>query len=142
MTDVEVPMTDDLQATGRDADARRLPILLLVSRSDCPYCDRMKDEILVPMLRSGDYEDLVVIRELMLDDPSPFRGFSGAPADRDEFAERYGATLSPTLLFLSPEGGQLAARIRGINTMELFSYYVDRAIERSYRRLRGLPASG
>ena len=42
----EVPLVDDLAALGRTAERRRLPIVLLVSRSDCSYCMVIKDEVL------------------------------------------------------------------------------------------------
>ena len=48
----EVPLIDDLAALGRTARRRRLPIVLLVSRSDCSYCALLKDEVLNPMVKS------------------------------------------------------------------------------------------
>ena len=132
----EVPLVDDLAALGRTAERRRLPIVLLLSRSDCSYCMLLKDEVLNPMMKSREYDDQALIAELMLDATEPLRGFEREYEVRDEFASRLEADLTPTLLFLAPDGTELAPRIRGINTVELFGFYVDRAIGIARTRMR------
>ena len=124
----EVPLVDDLAAFGRTAERRRVPIVLLVSRSDCSYCMVIKDEVLNPMMKSGEYDDQALIGELMLDAAKPLRGFDGEHGSRGEFASTHETDLTPTLLFLAPDGTELAPRIVGINTPELFGFNVDRAI--------------
>ena len=131
----EVPLVDDLAALGRTAERRRLPIVLLVSRSDCSYCMVIKDEVLNPMMKSREYDDLALIGELMLDAAEPLRWFDGEPGIRAELASRFAADVTPTLLFLGPDGAELAPRIRGINTVELFGFYVDRAIGTARTRM-------
>ena len=131
----EVPLVDDLAALGRTAQRRRLPIVLLVSRSDCSYCMVIKDEVLNPMMKSREYDDQTLIGELMLDAAEPLRWFDGENGIRDELASRLETDLTPTLLFLAPDGTELAPRIRGINTLELFGFYVDRAIGTARTRM-------
>ena len=131
----EVPLVDDLAVLGRTAERRRLPIVLLVSRSDCSYCMVIKDEVLNPMMKSGEYDDQALIVELMLDSVEPLRWFDGEHGIRDELASRFAADVTPTLLFLGPDGTELARRIRGINTPELFGFYVDRAIGTARTRM-------
>ena len=131
----EVPLVDDLAALGRTAKRRGLPIVLLVSRSDCSYCMVLKDEVLNPMMKSGEYDDQTLIAELMLDVTEPLRWFDREYEVRDELASRLGTDLTPTLLFLGPDGTELAPRIRGINTVELFGFYVDRAIGTARARM-------
>ena len=131
----EVPLVDDLVALGRTAERRRLPIVLLVSRSDCSYCMVLKDEVLNPMMKSREYDDLALIAELMLDAAEPLRWFDRDYKVRDDLASRLETNLTPTLLFLGPDGAELAPRIRGINTVELFGFYVDRAIGTARTRM-------
>jgi len=131
----EVPLVDDLAALGRTAERRRLPIVLLVSRSDCSYCMVIKDEVLNPMMKSGEYVDTALIGELMLDAAAPLRWFDGEQGIREELASRFEADVTPTLLFLGPDGAELTPRIRGINTVELFGFYVDRAIGTARTRM-------
>ena len=131
----EVPLIDDLAALGRTARRRRLPIVLLVSRSDCSYCALLKDEVLNPMVKSREYEDQALLGELMLDSEEPLRGFQGGHELRDDVAARFDTDLTPTLLFLAPDGSELAPRILGVNTLELFGFYLDRAIASARVRL-------
>lgn len=132
----EVPRIDDLAAFGRMAHRRRVPIVLLVSRSDCSYCMLLKDEVLNPMVRSREYDDLALLGELMLDAAAPLRGFDGEYQRREALASRLDTHLTPTLLFLAPDGTELAPRILGVNTVELFGFYVDRAIATARARLK------
>ena len=132
----EVPLVDDLAALGRVARRRHLPIVLLVSRSDCSYCMVLKNEVLDPMMKSREYDDQALIGEMMIDAAEPLRGFDGEYESRAEFASRLDTDLTPTLFFLAPDGTELAPRIRGINTLELFGFYVDRAIESARARMR------
>ena len=131
----EVPLIDDFAAFGRAARRRGLPIVLLVSRSDCSYCALLKDEVLNPMVKSRDYDDLALIGELMLDSAEPLRWFQGEHERRDDIGSRLDADLTPTLLFLAPDGTELVPRMRGVNTVEFFGFYLDRAIESARARL-------
>ena len=131
----EVPLVDDLAALGRTAQRHPLPIVLLVSRSDCSYCMVIKDEVLNPMMKSREYDDRALIGELMLDAGEPLRWFDGEHGIRAELASRFETDVTPTLLFLGPDGTEIAPRIRGINTLELFGFYVDRAIGTARARI-------
>ena len=131
----EVPLIDDLAALGRTARRRRLPIVLLVSTSDCSYCKKLKDEVLNPMVKSREYDDRALLGELMLDSKEPLRGFDGDYVRRGDLASRFAARVTPTLLFLDPIGAEIAPRIVGVNTIEMFGYYVDKAIETARKRL-------
>lgn len=112
--------------------ARRegMPILLLVSQERCPFCRQIKREILGPMIASGEYLGRLLIREILIDSPgSSVRDFKGNTQTSRAFAIGYKIQLTPTLLFLDPDGNELAERIVGIQTPELFYYYVDRAVQ-------------
>ena len=91
----EVPLIDDLAALGRTARRGRLPIVLLVSTSDCSYCKKLKDEVLNPMVKSREYDDRALLGELMLDAEEPLRGFGGDYVRRGDVASRFAAGVTP-----------------------------------------------
>ena len=95
----------------------------------------LKDEVLNPMMKSREYDDQALIGELMLGAAEPLRWFDGEQGFRDELASRFETDVTPTLLFLGPDGTEIAPRIRGINTPELFGFYVDRAIGTARARM-------
>jgi len=135
----EIEITHDLAADAAAARAAALPILLAVTREDCRYCALLKREILVPMLRSGEYRDKVLMRELVIEPSMTVAGFDGLPADSVSVAEALEATLSPTVLLLAPDGRRLEPPIRGINNVEFYGYYLDQAIARALTTLRSGP---
>ena len=124
-------VTQDLAADGEAARAAGVPLLLAVTREDCRYCEKLKHYVLVPMLRSGEYRDKVLIRELVIEPSVPVRGFDGRQTDSLSVAEALEATLSPTVLLLDPAGRPVESPILGVNDVEFYGYYLDQAIERA-----------
>ncbi|MGB1108856.1 MAG: thioredoxin family protein [Gammaproteobacteria bacterium] len=134
---VSVPDAEDLQADAALARANGIPILLVVTQHYCGFCETLKDEVIRPMILSGDYDDRVLIRELVSDDRGGVRDFDGVKRDAGDIARRYRAWLTPTLVFLGPDGQQLQDNIRGVNTLDYYSYYVDEAIAAARKRVGG-----
>ena len=134
---VEVPATVDLAADGAAARRAGVPVMLMFSATYCGYCDLLEAEILRPMLISGDYDDKVVIRKLVLDEADEVRGFDGRMVSPDWLMGEYDVYVTPTLVFLSPEGRVLAGNIVGVNTLELFGGRVDAAIAEARARIAG-----
>jgi len=89
------------------------------------------------MVLSGNYRNRIIMRELMIDSVEEQRGFDGHELDALILASEYGISVTPTMLFLGPDGKELTKRIVGINTLELFSFYVDEAIDKAVKKLNG-----
>jgi thioredoxin-related protein len=138
---VEVPVGSDLQADAGIADSRRLPILLLFTAISCEYCELLEEDFLEPMLLGGEYEDRVIIRKVVLDNGSRLTDFSGRRRDATALSDDYKVFVTPTILFLDSDGTELAERILGINTPELFGGYLDDCIETALMKVRGIDAS-
>ena len=127
-TDAYLQTTSDLHEDGALADRSGLPILLLVSRERCSYCQKLKREVLDPIQLSGQYKDQVIMREILIDPGRRLKDFHGYNRQAVELARGYGVSLTPTLLFLDAKGRELTTRMVGINTLEMFSFYLDEAI--------------
>ena len=126
----------DLAADRRQAEQEQKVIMLLVSQDHCPYCHQIKREIIRPMIAAGDHSADLLIRELFIDAGSSLRDFSGKDVAGVDFAHRYGVDLTPTLLFLAPDGSELTERLVGIQTPDFFYFYVEQSIERAIAALR------
>lgn len=131
-----IEQAKDLRALAEEASERDLVILLTISQEHCGFCVRLKEEILQPMEISGDYVEKVLIRELLIDRWETAIDFDGRDKRSSEISDRYKVWVTPTLLYLGPDGSELAPRMLGINTVEMYGYYVDQAIETALRRLR------
>ena len=125
----------DLARLGQSARGLRAPILLVISSVECPYCQRLKDQVLEPMLQDPDYDGRVVVAELLVDEGETVLDFDGRRVWASDVAARYEAYVTPTLLFLDGQGRSVAERIVGFNTVELYGWYVDAAIDAARRRL-------
>lgn len=138
----ELPKAVDLRSDGAIVAQRELPLLVMVSQNHCSFCERLKREILVPMLRSGQYDDRVLIRELSIDPSGEVRDFEGGTIASAELADRYGIFLTPTLLFLNSRGAELTERMLGINTPEMYGWYLDRSLEEARAELLRAASEG
>ena len=131
----------DLAADGGEAARRGVPVLLAVTRVDCEYCAALKREILEPMRLSGDAPGRVLIREVDVDSRQAVTGFDGARASGWSIADGYGALFTPTVLIVGPTGEELVERIIGLNTPEMYGWYLDRAISEATVAMAGAAAA-
>ena len=131
-----VPPVRDLYSLSKVAQARNLPILLMVSQDHCPYCELLKEEILNPMVISGDYINKAVMSVLTIDDSRQIIDFNGKKIEPRDIAVRYNATLTPTLLFLDYQGKEIQERMTGVNTVEMYGYYLDESIDEALEKLK------
>ena len=120
---------------GRLAEDRRLPVMLLFSADYCGFCARLTEEFLIPMHRSGEYRDRVLIRELKIDSYVTVRDFGNEPTMPEDLAYRYNISVTPTILFLDHRGRELTTRMVGLGTVDFFGLYLDAAIDSARARL-------
>jgi thioredoxin-related protein len=130
------PVTD-LQQVGTLSERRTIPILLLVSREQCSYCRLLKREILQPSQLGGDLKDRVILQEILIDPGQHLKDFQGQPRLATEFASDYGINLTPTLLFLDSQGRELTDPLVGVNTLEMYGFYLDTAVAQAQKALHG-----
>jgi thioredoxin-related protein len=128
---------DNFALLGERAATDQLPIVIAVVAEGCPYCDLLEREFLKPMIISGDYEGKrALLRTLHMDHPEQRIDFNGKSMTALEIARHYKVFVTPTLLFLSGDGHELAERMIGINSVDYFGAYLDAAIDESLSRLR------
>lgn len=131
-----LPQATDLQALGEEAKARNIAIVLMVSATYCHYCARLKEDFFGPMIKAGTHTDRAIIREWVLDDYNQFTDFQGNACGAHEFASRYRATLTPTVLFLDQHGNELTERIVGVQSYDFYGAYLEAAIDAANAALK------
>lgn len=132
---VEIKSVNDFAALAKQARENNQVIMLEMSASYCGYCENLEENVIKPMLRSGDYDDNVLIRKLEIDRHYPMNDLGGGRISGAEIAKRYGVFVTPTLIFIDAEGKEISDRILGINTIDLYGGYVDEAINEAYLKL-------
>ena len=133
---VQVPVATDLQRDGAYALQQHLPILLAFSADECSYCEMLEQDFLEPMLLGGDYRDKIIIRKLILDNGSSTIDFNGKAIDATRLSDHYRVYVTPTIVFVDASGKELAERMVGINTPELYGGYLDICIETALLGIR------
>jgi thiol:disulfide interchange protein len=133
---VYVPLATDLAADGKLAREKRVPILVLMAAEYCTYCKVVEKDFLKPMMISGQYQGKVLMRVLYIDGHQPIKDFDGAAVSPQDLAARYRVQLTPTVLFLGPNGQELAERLVGISSRDFYGAYVDRDIDTARSKLR------
>jgi thioredoxin-related protein len=134
--DVTVPVVSDLQQLGEQALSQKLPILLAFTSIICSYCELLEQDFLQPMLLGGEYQDKVIIRKLELRPGASVIDFNGRNIMSSKLSSHYRVFVTPTMLFVDGSGKEIAERMVGINTPELFGGYLDDCIETALLRIR------
>jgi len=124
----------DLAADARLAAARGVPLVLLYSRDDCSWCEKVKREHLGPLSR--DPAAPALVRELHMDRATPMVDFAGRRTTSADFSKQMQARFAPTVMFHGPDGAQLAESIVGFRLADFYAAYLERAIEESRSRLQ------
>ena len=120
----------DLQALSVKMKKDKLGLVLMFHAEDCDYCARLEAQQLQPMLRSGNYDDRVLIRKILIDGADDIVNFNGQTVSADQLATLYEASLTPTLVFLDASGEEIVERILGYTTPDFFGFYLDKAIDK------------
>ena len=128
---VVLQSVDNLHKTGERVRQHCMPILLEFSASYCEFCDSLEENFLKPMLRNREYDERVIIRQISLDSEQSFTGFDGKWLSARQFAHRYRVFVTPTVLFVDDNGKELAERMVGINTLDMYGGYLDANIEQA-----------
>lgn len=130
-----LPVLSNLQQDRQLAGNTRF-LLVLVSQPGCSYCELIEEEILKPMQISGHYDSRLLFRNLITYDSRSITDLEGDPLDSSELAGRYNTSLTPTLLFLDPQTGtELVPKMVGTSTIEMYGYYVDKAVAQASEKL-------
>lgn len=132
----DIPAPDDLAVVAQSSRQERIPTVVFVSRDACPYCRTLRDEILLPMQRANKFENRAILVEVSLDRAGPLTGFDDKQMTGRAFGDLYEAQITPTLLFLDPQGNEVSRRIVGISNLELYGYYLQQSIDAALQAIR------
>ena len=126
----------DLAADARLAAKRKIPLLLLFSEAGCPWCERARQEFLLPMQRNPEYRAKVMMREVEIGKPDALIDFDGNRTTQAEFARRHRVNLMPTVMLLGPRGQTLAEPLVGFGGADYYGYFLDQRIDAALAQLR------
>jgi len=106
----------------------KIPLVLLLSRSDCHFCHEVRRNYLSPLARETS-ERKLVIRELQTDRTNSLIGRDEKLITVKEFLKQLKVNFFPTVVFLDYEMHILAEALIGLNQSGFYSAYLDQRIE-------------
>lgn len=106
----EVPMLDRLERQLISSGQLRRPLVLFVSMKGCGWCDLLRTDVLQHLARDRDREGV-----LLFETPQ-----GGAEL------QRYRIAMVPTVLFLGPQGSEVAERLVGYSRDFYGAYLSER----------------
>lgn len=133
---VRVMPASNLARDGTEARRQGVAILLEFAADDCGYCRQLEEEFLKPMLRSGDYQDKVIMRMVDVNGATPIADFQGERSTTAALAERFDVDFTPTVLLVDGSGKLLAKPLVGIWSPDFFGGFLDARIDTAVSRIR------
>lgn len=106
----------------------KIPLVILLSRSDCHFCHEVRLNYLSPLVRSIS-EKKLVIRELQTDTVKSVLDLQGKPLLVSELLQRLRVNFFPTVVFLGSDLQALAEPLIGLNRSGFYSAYLDQRID-------------
>lgn len=126
-----LPSARDLPAQARLAADRGDPLIVLVSLAGCAYCEIVRRDHLLPAARAG-----MVVAQLDLREGTVVRDFDGQLRSHDEVASAWQSRVAPTVLFLGPDGRELAPRIVGAGLADFYGAYLSERLSAARAALK------
>ncbi len=131
-----IPLASDFNALQQQMRHQSLPLLLAFRADYCGFCRKLETEHLEPMVRDGQYATRILIRRFDVGSDQTLTDFNGNKISAEAFAERYQASLTPTLLFLDAEGKEVAERLLGYNSPDFYGAYLEQAISTAQQAVK------
>lgn len=132
--DTALPVPVSLPGAAQTAAAKKEPLVLLISLPGCPYCELVRRNYLLPAQREAG---LQAWQLNITDRSTPLIGFDGKATTAAEQIAVWKAGFTPTVLFLGPNGQDLAERLVGLASLDFYGAYLDDRLATARKALGG-----
>jgi thioredoxin-related protein len=122
-------LTDGFSHEVSETRRSGVPTLVLFTSQDCAYCNRLKNQVLVPLLERGALKGIARIREIDIHGGGKIRDFDGERIRTKIFVERYDVYATPTLMLVNGRGESVGEPIVGFNNAEDYLPYLESVVE-------------
>jgi thioredoxin-related protein len=126
----------DLQADAREAQAKRIPIVLFSNLTGCHYCRGALREVLLPMQCDAGWARTAIYRQIDADKKTPMKDFDGKSTTHEAFVQKMKMQLTPTVAVVDANGNALAEPIVGVATWDYYGYNVEEAIRKGFSAMQ------
>jgi thioredoxin-related protein len=129
-----LPFAHDLPALAAASAQQGMPLILLVSLSDCNFCEQIRRQHLAPLLKTG-----VPVWQIHLDTDGKLVNFDGKTITERQFAKDLKVRVAPSVYFFDAQGRQIAEPLVGTMLDDFYAAYLDNAILAGGGKLKAAP---
>ncbi|WP_122951152.1 thioredoxin family protein [Bathymodiolus thermophilus thioautotrophic gill symbiont] len=127
----------DFFIDGRMAKHKQIPILVMFSAPNCPYCELVKQEVIRPMSELKEYQDKIILRHIFYSSLEEIIDFSGQRSNHSQFSFKYNTKFYPTLMLFDNHGNVLEKKI-GVTLIETYWTELDTLITQATKQLKAI----
>ena len=131
--DTPLPIAQSLQAELTRSGRQGKALVVLVSLPRCPFCQFVRHFHLAPLARETGQPVVQVDMQggLALADAQ------GQPSTHGAVVKAWGVKAAPTVLFLGPDGRELAPRLVGASIPDFYGAYLEERLQAANRAAGG-----
>ncbi len=122
----------DLQTDAKEAQAKKIPLVLFSNLTGCHYCRGALREVLLPMQRDAGWARTAIYRQIDADQKTPMKDFEGKATTHEAFVQKMKMQYTPTVLVVDASGKSLAEPIVGVATWDYYGYNIEEAIRKGF----------
>ncbi len=134
----DIYTTDDFATEASLARQAGVPLMVVFSTDDCPYCVRLKNQVLRPLVQNGKLSKKVLLREFNIDIGGKVTDFDGERVRSRVFVSRYDIYATPTVVLVDYDGEPLATPIVGYNEPDAYTEQLNETIDSATMTLAAL----
>ena len=127
-----LPRPASLPDAAAAAAARGEPLVLLASLPGCPYCERIRRSHLLPL----EKEHPGGVVQIDVGSRAPLLDFDGTTKTHDAIADALQARFTPTVMFLGPNGDEVAERLVGAGIPDFYGALLEQRLDAARAALR------
>lgn len=128
-----LPLAVSLSDEATRASAQAQALIVMVSLAGCPFCHTVRQHHLLPLQAQGQ-----AVVQVDMRDNRPLHNFQGQTLSHDAQTRQWGIKVAPTLLFLGPQGQELAERLTGGYLPDFYGSYLDGRLNQARQALKRL----
>jgi thioredoxin-related protein len=132
-----LPQGKNFFIDGQKSKAKKIPILIMFSAPDCPYCALVKNEVLNSMSELEEYKDKIIIRHIFYSSLEEIINFKNKDTNHSQFSYQYNADFFPTLILTDGQGRILEKKV-GVTLIDNYWTELDEKIQSATHKIRNL----
>ena len=107
------------------------PLVIMVSLEGCVFCRIARQSHLAPYHREGGH-----IVQVNMRSSQRVRDFDGQTTTHEELVKRWRVSVAPTLLFIGPQGREVAERMEGGYQPDFYGPYLEARLDTARAAIR------